>query len=664
VRSFLDHDRPFIAPTRAADPSLEAAVNAVSDASYVDNATGQLVTPAAAFFSLVEHWKRWAACLGKHGLLVLEVSSLDVASTFKFCREATSMHFDCVQAHSGQMLMPATHFSLGAATAGLLPSPGTLTYPKDSPYTRIVLQQLRPSAAGLAIRIASLSDMPQLLALEAFWRSHVLSADEATLKQRLLAHPTGQLVIEAPGGDLVAAMYTQRVASSKTLLTTTRETESELHVPSGPVIQLLGVVQSPKAAQLMKDVTDEARSVGQMLRDYVLHLGRLDPTAVRACGVTRCRDYSPQWQGPTRSAYERHVATAQDGGLLFHSDAGAVVGKLVPGYRPHDLDNLGFGVMITYELKKGGKLGTNAKAASAPKKAPTRTLAAVPPTLPARPVLAPAAGLPTTQAEAEEVVMSVIDGLSYGEARAWTASERLASLMDLGIDSLDATKLIANLNARLAPHLVLASTIMFEHSNVRELATHVHRELATRTPKTAPTQRNSAPLASPSRSLPMPSTTSKPPAPRPIAPESVGDMQRKVTELTMLMQAAAEKESYELAQQLKATRDELSARLKLPPTTSHASPSALATGTYSPGAFERSEASLEHPVPGFSRAEDDAFYCRGSEWAGLPYWQLEELARQRVGDEYVGVWLAQRQASQKVITLEMVAAALDEPFAL
>ena len=94
------------------------------------------------------------------------------------------MHFDSVQAHSGQMLMPATHFSLGAATAGLLPDASLLTYPKDAGYTRIVLQQLRP--AGYAIRLASLADMPQLLELEAYWRSDVLAAPEAVLRRRLL----------------------------------------------------------------------------------------------------------------------------------------------------------------------------------------------------------------------------------------------------------------------------------------------------------------------------------------------------------------------------------------------------------------------------------------------------------------------------------------------
>ena len=151
VRSFLDHDRPFIPPSRSAEPRLATAINAVSDAAYVDNKQGALLSPSLAFHSLVEHWERWAACLGTHGLLVLEVSNLDVVSSVKYMAEATSLHFDSVQAHSGQMLMPATHFSLGAASAGLLPSPGTLTYPKDSAYTCIVLQHLLPAGVKVSV---------------------------------------------------------------------------------------------------------------------------------------------------------------------------------------------------------------------------------------------------------------------------------------------------------------------------------------------------------------------------------------------------------------------------------------------------------------------------------------------------------------------------------
>ena len=43
----------------------------------------------------------------------------------------------------------------------MLPEQGLLTYPKDSAYTRIVLQQLRPR--GVSIRLATLADLPELL---------------------------------------------------------------------------------------------------------------------------------------------------------------------------------------------------------------------------------------------------------------------------------------------------------------------------------------------------------------------------------------------------------------------------------------------------------------------------------------------------------------------
>ena len=330
MRSFVDHDRPYVASAAPAAPGLVSATRGAlcSDAYYVDTASGSLIGPSEAFSSLVEHWERWAACLGKHGLLVLEVSNLDIATTFRWvadstgsptararaavrqrqhqrlwstarpaihrhlkcpaspsrpCRyraEATSMHFDCVQAHSGQLLVPATHFSLAAATAGLLPAEGsTLTYPKGASYTRIVLQQLLPR--GVRIRLASAADLPQLISLEAHWGSADLAATEGMLRARLAAEPVGRatLVAEAVGGvhqaaaahhgveaimapitapllgapitaPLLGALYTQRLTSAEALLATTREAELDLHAPEGRWLQLLGVVQRPDAPPL------------------------------------------------------------------------------------------------------------------------------------------------------------------------------------------------------------------------------------------------------------------------------------------------------------------------------------------------------------------------------------------------------------------------------
>ena len=128
-----------------------------------------------------------------------------------------------------------------------------------------------PPVAG--IRLASLDDLPRLVELEAFWHNDGLSSDEATLRRRLEAHPTGTIVaVEPETGRLLGAVYSQRVASYESLRGTTRATELELHTPSGPIIQLLAVLQRP-----------EATKIGELLRRTMLQYGRLDPSAERAC---------------------------------------------------------------------------------------------------------------------------------------------------------------------------------------------------------------------------------------------------------------------------------------------------------------------------------------------------------------------------------------------
>ena len=135
----------------------------------------------------------------------------------------------------------------------------------------------------------------------------MLAASEDTLRRRLTAHANGQFVAVATNGSLLGAIYTQRVASYATLLTAQRETELELHVPAGSVIQLLGIVQRADAR------------VGDQLRSYVLLHARRDATVERVCGVTRCRAYKPS----SGVDYQAHVKEASDPSLLFHTGAGA-----------------------------------------------------------------------------------------------------------------------------------------------------------------------------------------------------------------------------------------------------------------------------------------------------------------------------------------------------
>jgi acyl transferase domain-containing protein len=49
--------------------------------------------------------------------------------------------------------------------------------------------------------------------------------------------------------------------------------------------------------------------------------------------------------------------------------------------------------------------------------------------------------------------------------------------MDLGVDSLDAVKLVQDLNGALSPSLTLRKTVIFDHPSIHELAAFLHAEL-------------------------------------------------------------------------------------------------------------------------------------------------------------------------------------------
>jgi hypothetical protein len=301
----------------------------------------------------------------------------------------------------------------------------------------------RPAAAAddatppSGVRLATLGDLPALLELEAFWRSDALAASEAALRRRIEAHPAGQFVATAPDGRLLGAIYTQRVASYDCLLTTTRKSEHELHTPSGPVVQLLGVIQRP-----------ESSGIGDLLRRHALHTGRLDPTVERACAVTRCRNFDPS----SCNDYEAYVFKGSDPGLLFHSSAGASVCGVVPNYRPGDGANLGHGVMICYEHHDDGqrRVTPAVKAAVVGDSRGEKVVDAV-----------GALTLP----ECESVVCAEI--VSVNKSVGSLSNKRHVGFMDIGLDSLDVASLMQNLNRRLG--LKLREADAFEHPNLAQV---------------------------------------------------------------------------------------------------------------------------------------------------------------------------------------------------
>jgi len=166
--------------------------------------------------------------------------------------------------------------------------------------------------------------------------------------------------------------------------------------------------------------------------------------------VTRCRSR----KADDAREYQRYVDESHmvDHGLLFHAAAGATIGQLVPNYRPADTINFGYGVLITYELRKSVETAEAASAGGAAVQ---------------------------TEAEAVKLVCDVLDSLSYMDGTAkredWTHERKQQGFMQLGLDSLDVVQLVAKLNDKIAP-VSLSQTIVFDKPNAAQLARFIFEE--------------------------------------------------------------------------------------------------------------------------------------------------------------------------------------------
>lgn len=338
IRSFLDHDRPFVHPVNTKELQLRSRL----DYQGVDvDSEGKLIPNYIAVQSLVEHLRRWSSIITGHGLLLLEVHSLTPAVVQKFLDESESLHFDACQAFSMQHLVEADVFLMAAAEVGLFPQSNFLRkYPKVLPFTRISLNyfEKRP----YIIRHPYPEDLSALVDLEKqCWPGHLqLSASE--LEQRIEASPSNHLVLVLEG-QVVSVIYTQRIETVETLKSSTFRTLSSLQVREGPVLQLLSLNTHPDMQGL---------GLGDQLRKFTLQWAVLKGDVKWVAGVTRCKSYVNHSHLSMREYVEKRNERAEvfDPILRFHVGGGASIVSLVPNYRPEDSDNQGFGILIRYEL--------------------------------------------------------------------------------------------------------------------------------------------------------------------------------------------------------------------------------------------------------------------------------------------------------------------------
>lgn len=340
VRSFLDHDRPFLPPE---DSTATEARQALHHEAVHVRRDGSLIDPAEAMQSLVEHLRRWSAVTTRFGLILLEVHCLPPRVVREFLHESENLHFDAYHAFSGQLLVEPDAFLMAAAEAGLFPDPQfCLRYPRILPYTRITLNRFQPRP--FLVRYARPDDLDQLDALEdECWPADLRAAADR-IAARIDRYPEGQFVLELDG-RVVGVVYSQRIDDVASLDTVCDRDVESLHKRDGRFVQLLAANISPGV---------QAQGLGDQLIEFALQVCSVTSGIERVVGVSRCRDYVRCGAGSIEEYVHARTPTGErlDPILRFHESHGAEVKKLVHGYRPQDTDNDGYGVLIEYDVRQ------------------------------------------------------------------------------------------------------------------------------------------------------------------------------------------------------------------------------------------------------------------------------------------------------------------------
>ncbi|MDO9003891.1 MAG: SDR family NAD(P)-dependent oxidoreductase [Aquabacterium sp.] len=427
VRSFLDHDRPFIPPKQLARLKQRGAGR--EHGVYVDG-NGQLIPANEAYQSLVEHLGRWASIFGNSGAMLLEVHSMAPHVVSRYLDQSENLHFDAYHAFSGQLLADADEFMYAAAENGLFPRlEFARHYPATLAFCRITINwfEKRP----YCLRPAFIEDLPSLVALDAACWPASLIAGAAVLQARLERYPQGQWVIEQQG-EIIGAVYTQRIRDEAELDDTDFYRLPALHDNDGAILQLLGFNINPSFQHL---------GLGDQILDFLLYNLSLDGHTRKVVGVSRCKHFVDHPSLDMAQYLQQCRTTGQwDTVLHFHVHHGAEVVKPLANYWSADVDNLGYGVLIRYTLaaQQGGSHTLDLE----------------------QPVADPVA----LRNIIDDAIMTVL-----GPRRKQRFVGNRA-LMELGLDSLDLLELRSQLNRRLGVNL--EPMFFFSYGNAEAISAY------------------------------------------------------------------------------------------------------------------------------------------------------------------------------------------------
>ncbi len=410
IRSFLDHDRPYIPPNDLAQ--LAQRTEERSHGVYI-NHHGQLIPANVAYQSLVEHLSRWSEIIGSSGAMFLEVHSMAPSVIARYLDQCENLHFDAYHAFSGQMLSDADEFLFAAAESGLFPRLDfSRHYPKTLAFSRITLNWFEKREYRL--RQALTEDLPALNALDqACWPEHLI-AGQAMISARLARYPQGQFVIEQQG-QVIGVLYTQRIDDEANLDWTNFYQLPDLHDPQGSIIQILGMNIMPDYQHI---------GLGDQLLDFFLYVSRLNGDCSTVVGISRCKQFVEQ----STLTMDQYLQQCRDSGewdtvLNFHVHHGAEIVKLIDDFWQDDVDNQGFGVLVRYQMADAGI---------------------------SQQVSVETSGLENESARSAIIDESILTILGESKKQLFSSDK---ALMESGLDSLDLLELRSLLSRRLGVKL-------------------------------------------------------------------------------------------------------------------------------------------------------------------------------------------------------------------
>lgn len=227
---------------------------------------------------------------------------------------------------------------LSAARSGIF-----LTTPASGevfPFTRVTLGQYHKRS--YSIRYAEEEDLKTLMELEkACWPAG-LRLPRQEIDRRLTVYPGGQFVIEE-NGKVLGVIYSQRIREMEMLYKKDVSTVGELHRAEGGIIQLLSINIFP---------AEQSRGLGDELLEFIHHRVVLMHKVETVCAITRSRDF----KGKTIEDYTAYIHQKDEYGyyvdpiIRFHQLHGASLQGIVHGYRIRDKENLGNGILISYDV--------------------------------------------------------------------------------------------------------------------------------------------------------------------------------------------------------------------------------------------------------------------------------------------------------------------------